>query len=166
MTRKEYKRCINWLFFNPAYDDSTIYPTVVPSRLFGTSVEKLEEWPTTLKTLFGSRVDADALRFWRVSKFLAGWPFLNISRHFFFLQPSPPLHSNVISEDWIETHPDIGDVALPCYRTFCINELFDESWEPDHVHFLISVKEPRKDLDPTSAEEWKSPLHLMHLRES
>lgn len=84
----------------------------------------------------------------------------------FFLQPNPPLLLESIGRDWIETVHDIKSVTRRCQPAFCIDKLFDESWNPDHVHFIIEAEE--EDGDPTAVQEsdpvLESPLRSMNRR--
>ena len=54
--------------------------------------------------------------------------------------------------------------------TLSTSEALGESWDPNHVHFLITVEEPVEDTGPVVFEEeayvFELPLHAMHHRES
>ena len=78
---------------------------------------------------------------------------------------------NDVGMDWIKDHPDINQVARFCQPIFRLSELFDQSWDSKHVHFLITAKEAVEDADPAkAAEQWdyvsELPLQTMYRRES
>ena len=77
-----------------------------------------------------------------------------------FLQPSTPLHVDDVGVDWIKDHPDINNVARRCQPVFRLNRLFDQSWDPERVHFLITAGETVEDYVP------ELPLQTMYRRES
>ena len=65
-----------------------------------------------------------------------------------------------IDVDWIKDHPDINKVARRCQPAFRLSDFFDQSWDPEHVHFLITAKETVDGYSP------ESPLQAMHRSES
>jgi len=77
---------------------------------------------------------------------------------------------NVV-EDWIKDHPDINKVARRCQPAFSISKLFDQSWDSEHVHFLVTAKEVMEDAGPAKDTEERDhvselPLQTMYRRES
>jgi len=73
--------------------------------------------------------------------------------------------------DWIKDHPDINKVARFCQPIFRLSKLFDQSWDPEHVHFFITAKEAVEDAGPAKDSEETDgvpelPLQKMHRRES
>jgi len=87
-----------------------------------------------------------------------------------FLQPSTPLPQGDVGEGWIKDHPNIDEVARFCQPVLSVSKALEEYWDPDHVHFLITVKAPVEDAGPITVEEGahvpELPLHIMHHRKS
>ena len=76
-----------------------------------------------------------------------------------------------VGVDWIKDHPDIKKVARRCQPAFKLSKLFDQSWDPNHVHFLVMAKKVMEDAGPAKAAEERDrvselPLQTMHRRES
>lgn len=65
----------------------------------------------------------------------------------------------------------MDEVARFCQPAFCVNGLFDEPWDPDHVYFIVTAKELVEDASAIEAAEERDymhelPLHIVHCRES
>ena len=66
-TRGNPLRNVNWLFFNPANADSTVWNVTIPGHALDTSVGNLE-WVANLKDNFKFRTNVANIKFWTVSR--------------------------------------------------------------------------------------------------
>jgi len=78
---------------------------------------------------------------------------------------------NDVGVDWIKDHPDINKVARRCQPIFRLSKLFDQSRDPQLVHFFITAKEAMEDARPAKDSEERDdvpelPLQKLHRRES
>lgn len=55
-------------------------------------------------------------------------------------QPNPHLPMDSVGEDWIRNVEDIKTITVACQPAFRVRRLFDESWDPDNVHFIVMAE--------------------------
>ena len=58
---------------------------------------------------------------------------------------------NKVDRGWVKTVPDVEGIAHYCQPGFPVSELFGQSWNANHVHFLVTAKELVQDGDSSPA---------------
>jgi len=66
-----------------------------------------------------------------------------------------------VKRNWINTVRDIEDVSHHCQPGIRIGRIFEESWNPDHVHIFVTAKELVQDGGPEGAPS-NTLLAVMH----